>query len=236
MALTPAASADAGDWIVDDIRRHPRGVSFPMPTTFDAYARVFHPLARGVGATIPEVSWREVAEVLDTVFHPGAQWDALSAPTRRSPADERPFEWDGAPDEGSLAATQLRALASTLSVHTGTPSQCWFGVWVGWAELAYRWRAAPVLELSDRSMALLEGSITDASADLAEGPGRHQSANLWWPADRRWLVSTEVDAMTTYVGGDIETIEAAIGTPELEAARVPREQTQRWFPDEHNRR
>ncbi len=43
-----------------------------------------------------------------------------------------------------------------------------------------------------------------------------QSANLWWPDDRAWFVATEIDLMSTYVGGSRECIDALLAAPKLE--------------------
>lgn len=43
-----------------------------------------------------------------------------------------------------------------------------------------------------------------------------QSANLWWPNDRAWFVATEIDLMSTYVGGTQAYIDAVLGDPNPE--------------------
>ena len=45
---------------------------------------------------------------------------------------------------------------------------------------------------------------------MCEGP-LWQSANLWWPEDRAWCVTTDIDFAWTYVGGDRSLIEELIG-------------------------
>lgn len=57
-----------------------------------------------------------------------------------------------------------------------------------------------------------------------EPSGWYASPNLWWPDDRAWIVLTEVDGYSTYVGGsrplvhdllssrDVETIEVTLDT------------------------
>ena len=47
----------------------------------------------------------------------------------------------------------------------------------------------------------------------------HQSANFWWPDDRAWCVATEIDFVTTYVGGTQEAVTAILES-ELEAHQV----------------
>jgi hypothetical protein len=47
--------------------------------------------------------------------------------------------------------------------------------------------------------------------------GAGQTPALWWPESRVWLVSTEVDAFSTYVGGSQELIDAVLNSDEIEA-------------------
>jgi len=44
--------------------------------------------------------------------------------------------------------------------------------------------------------------------------------NLIWPADRSWLVASEVDFDSTLVGGSAELIQAIVDSPKLEAWKV----------------
>jgi len=53
------------------------------------------------------------------------------------------------------------------------------------------------------------------------GPlGGHDAPSLIWPADRSWLVASEVDFDSTLVGGDRDLIQAILAAPELEAWEV----------------
>jgi hypothetical protein len=74
------------------------------------------------------------------------------------------------------------------------------------------------------------GTVTFIGADdppldpAAQAPeldfdGR-DSPNLIWPADRSWLVASEVDFDSTLVGGSAELIAAIVKSPELEAWEV----------------
>ena len=73
-----------------------------------------------------------------------------------------------------------------------------------------------------------------AAANLAAEPAE-QSANLWWPADRAWCVATDIDLMTTYVGGSAACIAELLATAGLEAARrCRRDQRVTWDADTVN--
>ena len=40
---------------------------------------------------------------------------------------------------------------------------------------------------------------------------------MWWPDDRAWFVSTEIDFMWTYVAGSRECVDDVLGDSVLEA-------------------
>ena len=63
---------------------------------------------------------------------------------------------------------------------------------------------------------LSRGPVERAAANFAEEPPE-QSANLWWPDDRAWFVATDVDLMTTYVGGSAACIADLLAADGLEA-------------------
>jgi hypothetical protein len=44
--------------------------------------------------------------------------------------------------------------------------------------------------------------------------------NLWWPNDRAWFVATEIDLVSTYVGGSADLVRAIVASPEIEAFEV----------------
>jgi hypothetical protein len=215
--LVPATTSLPADWILDDCRGFPPGVGYPVPHGFAAYARLFHPVARGVGASIPTVRWSEIASVLGTTMRADVQWAELIAPVEVMDEGDLPAEWDGVPATGSLPAAQASALARTLAVHTQTPGQGWFGVWIGWGSLDGKYRNAPRVALPHRETVLLSGSVADASQNVAAPESLvHQSANLWWPDDHAWVVSTEVDEMTSYVGASEEAISDLLSNVDLE--------------------
>jgi hypothetical protein len=57
---------------------------------------------------------------------------------------------------------------------------------------------------------------------------------MWWPADRAWCVVTDVDLVTTYVGGSAGCIADLLATEGLEAARADPEQRVTWDADQVN--
>ena len=186
-----------------------------LPAAFAAYARVFHPAYRYAGDDDIEVDWASVAAENGTTAHPLMQWPGITGGWEYCAEDSQPPVWDRAPDEGHLPADLAVRLTAVLRRHTATPEDCWFGVGTGGG-----WAAdAPTLALPDREHWLIRGPLDLAAANLAPEPSE-QSAHLWWPADRAWYVATDIDLMSTYVGGSAACIADLLVTPGVEAAPV----------------
>jgi hypothetical protein len=101
------------------------------------------------------------------------------------------------------------------------------------AASAARRARAPHFELPNRPMLLLTGPLTAmAEPDVLEPYGvSNQSPNIWWPDDRAWCVGTEVDLMTTYVGGTAPCVEAICAASALEALPASVDQLVTWDSD-----
>ncbi len=187
-------------WIPESVRGR-SGVAGILPAVFPAYARVFHPAVRYAGDEDVDVSWAEVAAANGTIAHPVMQWPAITGGWEYLNEDSQPPTWDGAPAEGHLPVPVAARLAEVLAEHTTTPGDCWFGRWDGFGFDAAELAGVPRLPLpGSRDVVLVRGTVRDAVRNLAPEP-HEQSANLWWPADRAWCVATDIDLMSTYVGG-----------------------------------
>ena len=228
-------SSDVGQaaWWVDVLHPFARDVGSIVPDSFAAYARVFHPAG--------SKRWSEIAAHTGRVVHPEMQFDPIVTAldgTRWTP-DERPMD-------GTLDADGLTRLAALLARHTSTPQQCWFATWDGYGQLhggeataVTTWtrelgsdhetvvgsRAEPLLapptlegpriDAPSREYFLASGSLDDLS-DFHAQVGR-QSPNVWWPADRSWIVATEIDFCWTYVAGDRAAIDDVLRNRDFEA-------------------
>ena len=82
-------------------------------------------------------------------------------------------------------------------------------------------------------MLLWAGPLSAATTSF-DPPPDDQRASLWWPEDRAWCVATDVDLMTTYVGGGPECIDALVTDDELEAMPVSIDQPVTWDSDQLN--
>jgi hypothetical protein len=225
------SDVSAGAWVAEAVRPFSEHVVGGLvPPVFAAYARVFHPAARYHGLHDVDVSWTEVAAANRTVTHPAMEWGSITGAMEFfTEADQSPL-WDGAPAMGHLPESVAVRLADVLARHTTTPEDCWFGVWSGFGSIV---SDQPTLSLPGREHWLLRGPVGLAAANLAPEPAE-QSANLWWPADRAWFVGTDIDLVTTYVGGSRACIDDVLGAEGIEVAEVSPTQRVTWDADTVN--
>jgi hypothetical protein len=217
--LPVESDVSTGIWVSSGRRRgEPGTVGALVPAVFEAYARVFHPAVRYAGDDDVEASWSEVAAHNGTVAHPLMQWPAITGSWAYVSADSQPPVWDDAPSEGHLPVLAAGRLATVLTRHTGTPEDCRLGRWVGFGFDAAALEPLPRLLLrGGHDVVVVRGTVDDAVRNLAPEP-HEQSANLWWPADRAWCVVTDIDLMTTYLGGSAACVAELLTTPGLEVA------------------
>ena len=76
-------------------------------------------------------------------------------------------------------------------------------------------RRTPRVHTLSRAYFLMCGALDDV--EPLYGSAGLQSPALWWPQSRSWLVSTEVDAFSTYIGGSTSLIEGLLESQEIEA-------------------
>jgi hypothetical protein len=238
-----ADDVSAGTWIAASLRDFQYDVGSLVPPVFEAYARVFHPAVRyaeddwlpegAAVAPLPpdeDVPWAEVAAFNGRTPHPAMEWASITGSWEFRGQEEQPGLWNDAPAEGHLPTATAGRLAAVLARHTRTPRDCWFGLWHGFGSVV---ADAPTLVLPGREYWLVHGPVELATANLAEEPSE-QSANLWWPADRAWYVATDIDLMTTYVGGSAACVADLLATDGLEAAEVTADQRTIWDADTVN--
>lgn len=217
-------------WDRDGVR-----IASYMPDVFEAYARVFHP-AGDRGGSSTGIRWSELASRSSVAFHAEVQFHDLVGgdPYRR------PALGDVEPLAGSVPLSTLRSLVELLGRWTASDEGCWFAMWDGngtWWKGAHGvttadgrrdqhleridedrdrvLRVTPRVRTESRHYFLMRGPIA-AVFPLFDAAGS-QSPNLWWPESRRWLVSTEVDALSSYVGGSAGQISELLASSEIEA-------------------
>ncbi len=209
-----------------------------VPSGFEAYARIFHPGRRFFGNSIKQsdvLRWSEIASARGKTIHPEMQVEALIDDLdahdyeRWTAISTGGGEWS--PPNEWLEDTEALALAQVLQPHSASPADAWFMLWDGYGDLGpgiegiprgviHLVRSGPpVGELTAGTWALRHYLMFRGPLDALPGwfQWRSEAPNYWWPDDRAWIVATEIDGFSTYVGGSRECIEAVLASPLLEA-------------------
>jgi hypothetical protein len=227
-------------WVVTALRDQEAGtVASLVPPVFAAFARVFHPAVRypddelfGIDSDEPDedVTWAEVAAFNGRTAHPAMDWASITGAWEFRGSEDQPGLWNDAPAEGHLPVSVAGRLAAVLRRFTSTPDDCWFGLWDGFGHTP---ATEETLALSSREYWLVRGPVDLAATNLADEPAE-QSAHLWWPADRSWCVATDIDQMSTYVGGSEACIAGLLAAGGVEAAPATAVQSTLWPADTVN--
>jgi hypothetical protein len=216
-------------WVADALQGQTWAtVSSFVPPVFPAYARVFHPAIRYDGDVDVDVPWAEVARANGTAAHPLMEWGSITGSMDFFGEDNQTPLWDDAPAMGHLPEQVAAALVPVLRRHTSTPEDCWFGLSTSWGD-----DLGAALDVPRRGFHLVRGPVELATVNLRPEPS-NQSANAWWPADRAWFVATDVDLVTTYVGGSEALVADLLAEPRLEAAAATAGQSTAWDADTVN--
>jgi hypothetical protein len=231
-----------------------------VPTGFEAYARILHPASRRVGDRYEPIAWSELARSRGKTIHPEVQLKALLGDEFRQPPawGELPEE-DSIPK--GLRAPLVDILRRFTRTPDTCWFCIWegYGSWFGGRELmaysdmsesAMRARKREADRRARREATALEqipkasimggmrrclvftGSI-DALPGLTIGGWSH-TPNWWWPDDRAWIVVSELDAPSTYVGGSGALVKAILGEPQLEAVMSDPNHRFDWLGDRIN--
>lgn len=190
---------------------------------FEDYVRIFHP-AREHNlhhqlTHVTDLTWAEVASRNHKVMHRQAQWYRIAGNLHNLDEyglmhEQHGQHWIEAPVSGSLTVEAADVLVMCLSGFRGI-GPCFFAVWEGF-------NCLPLLDTvqfgsQERKFNLFSGTLKQLGQSLCSA--RFQSANLCWPLDQSWCVMTEIDAMSTYVGGPKPLIDAILSSS-LEAMRA----------------
>ncbi len=209
--LTLLSDVSAASWVESALTGAAGAwtVAVMVPPVFSAYARVLPPTYE-VDDEGRRHRWSEIAACQNVALTAATRFDELVAGSGR---------W-GRPCDGGLDARETRALARVLSGFTATPDHASFCLWegLGLAETE-AWSNRPMrVRTPHRGYHLLTGAVS--AAPVLPEPAAWRCASLWWPADRAWLVATDIDGYSTYVGVGHAAIEAVLADPDLDAVAV----------------
>jgi hypothetical protein len=197
------------EWIRAELHGFAADVGSLVPEGFGAYARVFHPV---LDLRSPSQRWSEIARANGRVPHREIQLHMINRPAGSPVLSDRD-RGEGF-DNGSLPLRERAALVETLRPATSTPHRCWFCIWEGFGGLDDLGVSARV-RLPGRNYVLARGPIEWAIDSFL--PLRDQSANLWWPEDRAWVVTSEIDLAWTYVAATAAVVDALVADARIEA-------------------
>jgi hypothetical protein len=212
--VQPEMDASVAAWVTESLASQPwPTVRGSVPDRFEAYARILHPAYPRTGdLTTTPVRWAEVAAQTGRTVHRLAQFERLAA----GPDDPNAQpSWGHEPDAWGVCVV-ASPLLPILRAHTSSADRCVFGVWEGYGGMdmvPFVGRAARA-QCPHRDYALFSGPI-DGFFAFCRSPWEPPS--IWWPEDRTWFVSTDIDLDGTYVGGSSACIETILGDQALEA-------------------
>lgn len=229
-------------WVQDGVGDFGSGVNALLPAGFEAYARILHPAESASG---DPVRWAAIAEWSGRLIHPRVQFAAIERPVPGAGHGRRPWEEppsDGELAAESLSAL-CEVLAAHTSTPGRCWFGLWDGWgWIGdpptgvavlWATtdpsgpvpvtrrapaFTREQLSGPRVRLPGRDFLLFEGPLAAAGEIGYRGEDYFfpQSPNLFWPEDRQWCVSTEVDLNSTYLGGSTTLVSDLIANARLE--------------------
>jgi hypothetical protein len=220
--LQYVSNLESTTWIGGRLHPFARDVGSVIPEGFEQYARLLHPAHR---AGVP-VKWREIAQANRRVVHSQMQFGNIARSWTSSP---NPRLWSEPPRPAMLSLELTRALVDVLRPRTRTPQRCWFAVWVGFVHFETITSRAPSagtpgevprLVTPGREYYVASGALDDAIHGVYGDGGGFQSVSMWWPEDRAWFVSTEIDLAYTYVGASADCIDDLVQHQEIEALRA----------------
>ena len=212
-----------------------------MPSGFEAHARIFHPAHEVTNATEHEtqwvtVRWAQIAGHRGKVVHPQMELESLIDDRDAFDYDHwRAISWLGElfPPYEWLEGVECLALAAALAPFSSDPEPWWFWLWDGYGDLGAEIEQISRAMIHPGEVIRLPGTRPPRLGQLAlrhylvfRGPRlgleawfrwRDESPNYWYPNDRAWVVATEIDGFSTYVGGTRDCIDAVLASPRLEA-------------------
>ena len=228
--LTLLLDATPGRWIEEALGSRFALVEALVPKGYAAYARLFHP---AMTQEDQSVRWSTVAEWSGKVCHSLMAFEGISVPIAGYGSSDRP--WADEPRAGEMEPEDIVELSRFLSDFTGTPDQYYFAVWDGYGSF---YAGASALYTPSGGIPLLP-PVNIEKAQRINGVAREyilfsgppsfndffdfsglDGPNIWWPEDRSWCVSTDIDLDSTYIGGSEECIERLLSHPSLEALRT----------------
>lgn len=236
---TPLKDRKPPEWLLGRLASG-RSVGSLIPDGLERYARILHPAHlwdEDGSHAARSVPWSEVSAWSGKPLHRASSIHDLA---RRPDGSSWLREGTSLPLEGQLEPEYLDRLTELLAETTSKPKELWLLVWHGYSGPVTPYSRAPgrptrtprgslvtdvardaVLEISrsltesGRKYFLRRGSI-EATPDDRDWSVFEEPPSFWWPEDRAWFVSTDIDSSSTYVGGSSALIDRLLAEDGLE--------------------
>jgi hypothetical protein len=245
-SLEPVRDMRPANWVVAALNEWPQRpfrVRDLVPPVFDAYARILHHLWLPGDVRDSSGTWADRAKQVGHVLGPetgrkdlevggDAPWSIHEGSISESELGAliRVLDPEGAKPPAWLALWSgfgsLGPGSSYLLLAGGSMWQRLAAARIRLTERIAQRRAqmaarkVPTFSLlhGNRSYFLFRGDLDDAIRLHREF--QFHPPTLWWPDDRSWFVHTEIDAMSTYLGGSRGLIDRLVGEQILESFEV----------------
>ena len=208
-------------WIEESLAQGQWGrLDSMMPQGFSSYARIFHPATLFHQGRGQPVRWSTVASWTGRTVHPQMQFERIAGLGENPKDIYKDPPWGELPQHGSIPQKECGSLTTVFRDFTSTPDDCFFCLWEGYGNIDTRLYKASARVIAPGREYLLFCGPLDAVMSFMENRMDSfwgDSPNIWWPKDRAWCVTTDIDLFDTFVGGSKECIEAVLGNPDLEA-------------------
>lgn len=238
--LSLSDGASSGAWIKEGLGGEFDGVVSMVPKGFESYARILHPAADLEGNL---VRWAEVAGALGTSLRRDIWWEDIPGSSSWPGSAPQPGALD-LDDLDGLCKILATHTADPTHCYFGL---CTIE---GWVHDFTTEELTGIRQLKlplDRNYIVLSGPLSAIDQIIRDyskpAPGRfvmgfdqrgggpppeldpskfriRESPHLIWPADRSWIVYTDVDLDWGLLGGGAALVDAVVASTALEAWRV----------------
>lgn len=137
------------------------------------------------------------------------------------------------PDDHPSELEQVRRALEVLAGFTGTPEDCWFGVWDGYPGSIDLPAGLPLVDVVHerhgwvvRSYGLLRGRVSDLDRWSEVAGGFLAAPAFVWPADHHWCLASDVDPHWAGIGAEAAAVRALGEVSGLDVVDADPEQEQ----------
>jgi hypothetical protein len=190
-----------------------------VPAGLEGYTRILHPVWRRDENQENRVSWSQVATWSGLPLRRDGQFHSVALPPNLTNF-EPPWN-SGGPKQGKLETQDADCLLGILT-QADVGQECLLGFWEGYTSrpepLEHQNNGASQVQLFSRNFAIYQSRLESLHAALLGGG---DVPNLVVSAESlTYIIVSEVDFSSTYVGGSPQLVEAIHNNTTLEAIEV----------------